>query len=193
VLISLSVHAGFAHFAAILSDRGSSAAAAALAVSLFGGGVIAGRAVTGYLLDRFFAPRVTALIFGCAAAGIALLATAGSQNIAFVAALLIGFGWGTEGDAKAYLISRYFGLRCFGEIYGFIFAGFVLAGGLGAYLMGLAFDHMRSYEFPLAIACLGALASAVLMMMLGPYRYQVGAPVEKLQAQSVAYRTGDTN
>jgi MFS family permease len=178
VLISLSVHAGFTHFAAILSDRGSSAAAAALAASLFGGGVIAGRALTGYLLDRFFAPRVTALVFACAAAGIALLATTRSQNIAFAAALLIGFGWGTEGDAKAYLVSRYFGLRCFGEIYGFIFAGFVLAGGLGAYLMGLAFDHMRSYEFPLAIACLGALVSAVLMMVLGPYRYQVGVPVE---------------
>lgn len=178
VLISLSVHACFAHFAAILSDRGSSAATAALASSLFGGGVIAGRVLTGYLLDRFFAPRVTALIFGCAAAGIAVLASTGSQKIAFVAAFLIGFGWGTEGDAKAYLISRYFGLRSFGEIYGFIFAGFVLAGGLGAYLMGLAFDHMRSYEFPLAIACLGALVSAALMLVLGPYRYQVGVPVE---------------
>ncbi|HEY7304440.1 MAG TPA: MFS transporter [Bryobacteraceae bacterium] len=178
VLVSASVHACFTHIAAILTDRGSSVQAAALASSLFGGGVLIGRAASGYLLDRFFAPRVAAVIFGCAAAGVALLGTTTSQPLAFIAALLIGLGWGTEGDVKAYLISRYFGLRSFGAIFGFTFAAFVLAGGLGAYLMGAVFDAKRSYGFGLTLACIGVSLSAALIMLLGPYRYRIGTPVE---------------
>jgi len=36
----------------------------------------------------------------------------------------------------AYLTSRDFGLRAFGEIYGYAFATYVLAGALGPWLMG---------------------------------------------------------
>lgn len=123
------------------------------------------------MLDRLFAPRVGALVFCCAAAGIVLLGTTSSQELAFTAAFIIGLGWGTEGDVKAYLIGRYFGLRSFGGIYGFIFAAFVLAGGFGGYLMGAAFDATHSYGLGLTLACIGVLISAILMMLLGPYRY----------------------
>jgi len=61
-------------------------------------------------------------------------------------------------------------LRSFGEIYGFIFAGFALAGGLGAYLMGAAFDAKGSYALPLALFCVVTLIGAALMIRLGPYR-----------------------
>jgi predicted MFS family arabinose efflux permease len=113
----------------MLTDRGSSAKAAAAARSVFGGGTVIGRAITGYLLDKFFAPRIGTVIFGSAAAGIALLALTHSPTLSYVAALAMGFGWGTEGDLKAYLVSRYFGLRCFGSIFGVIFGAFVLGGG----------------------------------------------------------------
>jgi hypothetical protein len=62
-----------------------------------------------------------------------------------------------------------------GQIYGFTFAGFVLAGGLGAFLMGAGFDAKGSYTFPLAFASILALAGASLMMALGPYRHGPGA------------------
>ncbi len=172
IVVSASVHACFTHMAAILGDRGSHAQSAALASSLLGGGVLIGRTGSGYLLDRFFAPRVAAVIFGGAAIGIALLRIASSQELAFAAAFLIGIALGAEGDIMPYLTSRYFGLRSFGEIFGFTFAGFALAGGLGAYLMGAAFDAKGSYDFPLASFCIAALSGAALMMVLGPYRYE---------------------
>jgi MFS family permease len=177
VLVSASTHACFTHMAAIFTDRGSSSATAASAISLFGVGVLVGRGGSGYLLDRVFAPRLSALIFSCAAAGIALLGISNSEGTALLAALAIGFGWGTEGDVKAYLIGRYFGLRCFGQIYGFTFAGFVLGGGLGAYLMGAAFDAKHSYTLPLFVACFALVTSAALLALLGPYRYQAGSVV----------------
>jgi len=126
----------------------------------------------GYLLDRFFAPRVAAVIFGCAAAGIGLLRIAASQDVAFAAAFLIGLGLGAEVDIMAYLTSRYFGLHSFGAIYGFVFAGFALAQGSGAYLMGAAFDVTGSYDFALTFFCIVTLIGAALMLRLGPYRYQ---------------------
>ena len=49
---------------------------------------------------------------------------------AFIAAFLVGLGMGAEGDIIAYLISRYFGLRAFGEIYGYAFSAFTLGGVL---------------------------------------------------------------
>jgi len=176
VLVSAGTQACFAHMAAIVSDRGSNAQLAALASSLLGGGVLLGRAGSGYLLDRFFAPRVAALIFAGAASGIALLRIATSQGLAFSAAFLIGLALGAEGDVMPYLTSRYFGLRCFGEVYGTIFAGFSLAGGLGPYLMGAAFDANGSYASPLIYFCVAVLIAAALIGVVGPYRY-VSAPI----------------
>ena len=171
-LVSASVQASYTHIAAILADRGTVARTAAFATSLFGGGVLAGRAGSGYLLDRFFAPRVAAVIFSCAAAGIYLLRVFGSMELAFIAAILIGLGVGGEGDVMAYLTSRYFGLRSFGAIYGFTFAGFVLGGGCGVYLMDITFDVTGSYVIALTLFTILSLVGAALMMRLGPYRYQ---------------------
>jgi cyanate permease len=179
VLVSVSVHGCLAHIASILADRGAGGQAAAFATSLFGVGLLVGRTGSGYLLDRFFAPRVAVLIFGCAAGGIALLRMTSSQDLAFSAALLIGIGSGAEVDIMAYLTSRYFGLRSFGAIYGFAFGGFALAQGAGAYLMGAAFDVARSYDFALTIFCILTLVGAVLMLRLGPYRYQKRARAER--------------
>jgi predicted MFS family arabinose efflux permease len=172
-LVSASFQACFAHIAAILTDRGAAAGIAALATSIFGGGLLAGRAVSGYLLDHFFAPRVAASVFGCAFSGIALLRITGSQQSALAAAFLIGLGVGTEVDIVAYLTSRYFGLSSFGTIYGCIFSVFSLAGGLGQYVMGAAFDAMGSYTLPISLFCGATAAGAALMMCLGPYRYGI--------------------
>ena len=42
---------------------------------------------------------------------------------------------GAEVDIVGYLVSRYFGLRRYGEIYGYIFAIFTIGSGVGPYLI----------------------------------------------------------
>lgn len=175
-LVSASAQACFTHMTAIFVDRGSNAQLAALASSLLGGGLLIGRTGSGYLLDRFFAPRVATLIFTGAACGIALLRVVSSPGPAFGAAFLIGLALGAEGDVMPFLTSRYFGLRSFGEICGIIFAGFSLSGGLGPYLMGAAFDAHHSYALPLNLFCVAALVAAALMWVAGPYQFGA-APV----------------
>jgi MFS family permease len=159
--------------AAILSDRGTTIQAAALGSSLLGAALLIGRVGSGYLLDRFFAPYLAAIFFGGAAVGIGLLWTA-APGIAFAGAFLVGLGLGAEMDIIAYLTSRYFGLRSFGEIYGFAVAIFLLAGALGPLAMGAGFDLTGSYNTPLAGLFSSTLVAALLMTRLGPYRYQAG-------------------
>lgn len=176
ILVSSSVSGCTAHIVAILADYGVSARTAAFATSIFGCGLLVGRAGSGYLMDRFFAPHFAAVIFGCAAAGMGLLRIADAQSVAFAAAFAVGLGLGAEIDIMAFLTSRYFGLRSFGAITGFLFAAFGLASGSGAYLMGAGFDRTGSYALPLTVFSIATLAGAALMMRLGPYRYRKSLP-----------------
>jgi cyanate permease len=75
-------------------------------------------------------------------------------------------------DIIAYLTSRYFGLRAFGEIYGYAFGSYALAGALGPWLMGLGFDRTGSYGTVLAGFLVAMLVAAGAMLKLGPYRYR---------------------
>jgi MFS family permease len=170
-LVGASVHGCVVHLAPMLTDQGMTAERAALASSLLGAGLLIGRVGSGYLLDRVFAPRVAMLFFGGAALGMVFL-WSGAGGIAYLAAFLVGLGMGAEGDIIAYLTSRYFGLRAFGEIYGYAFASYVLAGALGPWLMGLGFDRTGSYRAVLAGFLVATLLAAVAMLRLGPYRYQ---------------------
>jgi MFS family permease len=185
-LVTASVHACFIHLPAILADRGSTAQAAALGSSLFGAGLFLGRVGCGYLLDHFFAPRVAAVLFTGAALGTALLGATHAIWPAWVAAVLVGLGIGAEVDIIGYLTSRYFGLRSYGEIFGWIWTVFGISGGLGAYLMGVGFDKTGSYEVPLTGFSCAALAAALLMTRLGPYRYSIRFGTQSVPVQRAA-------
>jgi cyanate permease len=70
----------------------------------------------------------------------------------------------------AYGVSRYFGLRAFGEIYGYAFAAFGLGAVAGPLLMGMSFDATGSYRLALGVFVATTLIAAGLMARLGPYR-----------------------
>ena len=170
-LAGASGHACVLHMPALLSDRGATPHAAAAASSLIGVAMLFGRAGSGYFLDRFFAPNVAGLIFGQAAIGVTLLAAGASDTAALVAAFMVGLAFGAEVEVIGYLVSRYFGLRCLGTTFGFGFSSFVLAGAVGAFMMGLGFDRTHSYALPLVVFSLAMFGAAGIIMCLGPYRF----------------------
>lgn len=176
-LLVVGLQGCLVHLPAMLVGRGSTPQTAAWAASLFGAAVLIGRPSIGYLLDRFFAPYVAAFFFAQAALGIALLALNGPPWLPFVSAISVGFGLGAEGDVMAYMVSRYFGLRSFAEIYSYLWCGFVVAVGAGPYLMGLGFDKTGSYLVPLVAFAAAGCAAAVLIARLGPYRFSPRASV----------------
>jgi predicted MFS family arabinose efflux permease len=166
---SMSVNGAITHLSPLLTDRGISAGTAALAASTLGLASFCGRLFTGYLLDRFFAPRVGLSLLVGTAAGILLLATARSAPAGLMAAALIGFGLGGEADITPYLLTRYFGLRSFSTLYGFTWTAYAIAGAIGPVVMGRAYDATGSYTTLLTMLALATFVSASLFAFLPRY------------------------
>ena len=171
---SIAQNGAITHISALLTDRGLSAGAGALAISAMGAASLGGRLATGWLLDRFFAARVSFGLLAVAALGTFVLAGAESLAAGVLAAALIGFGMGGEADVTPYLLSRYFGLRSFSVLYGLTWTFYAVAGAIGPILMGKAFDVTGSYQALLVRLALATLAVAALMLFLP--RYQPPAP-----------------
>lgn len=172
---SIAQNGALTHLSALLTDRGISASDGALALSAMGGASLAGRLITGWLLDRFFAARVSFALLATAALGTFLLAGAQSLPIGIAAAVLIGFGMGGEADVTPYLLSRYFGLRSFSLLYGLTWTFYAVAGAIGPVLMGRAFDATGSYEALLVQLAIATLVVAALMLLLPRYQRQAAA------------------
>lgn len=168
-LQSAALNGCVAHLTPLLSDRGLGAVQAATATSVMGGFTMAGRLATGWMLDRFFAPRVAAFFFALATAGIALLLAPTTATTALAAAALIGVSMGAEADAMPYLVSRYFGLRSFTELFGYAFSAYAVAGALGPGLMGLGFDRFGDYRSMIMLLTAVSAAGTLLMVRLPPF------------------------
>jgi predicted MFS family arabinose efflux permease len=128
-----------------------------------------GRLITGFLLDRFFGPRVGFCLCAVAAGGILLLARASASLPGITAAVLIGLGVGAEADLTPYLLTRYFGLRAFSTLYGFTWTAYAIAGAIGPVWMGKAFDATGSYVSLLTLLSCATLGAAALLLWLPRY------------------------
>ena len=69
----------------------------------------------------------------------------------------------------AYLASRYFGLRAFGKIYGYVFCAVMFGISLIPYLVALDYDRTGSYERPLILCAVTFCACGLMLLLLGPY------------------------
>jgi MFS family permease len=134
-----------------------------------GGAALIARLLTGWLLDRFFAPRVAMGLLLVAAMGALLLSGARSMSMGIAASALIGFGMGGEGDITPYLLAKYFGLRSFSTLYGLTWTAYAIAGAIGPVIMGKAFDATGSYQALLMQLAVLTAASAALMLFMPRY------------------------
>ena len=130
-VIGFAIQSALMHLVPLLTSRGISPMAAAIAQSMMFLAVTTGRLVTGWLMDRFFAPHVALAFLLAPIAGLAMLAMEIPDGLAVVAALMIGLAVGAEVDVLAYLNSRYFGMLHFSRIYGSFYGIYSLSGGVG--------------------------------------------------------------
>lgn len=149
--------------APMIRDKGLSDAEAALALSIYAGGLLCGRLATGFSLDRFPAPLVGAVMTFIPAIGVALLLIPSpSFALAACAVALIGLQQGSEVDLLAYFVSRSFGLAHYGAIYGAIAMAGALATAVALVLFGEVHDRTGSYDGALILGgvsfCVGAVA-----------------------------------
>jgi MFS family permease len=172
---SISANGAVAHLSAILADHGLNTGAAALALSVMGAAGIIGRLVTGHLLDRFFAPRVSFLLLLLSCVGLAMIAHAHSATFGIAGAALLGFGMGSEADVTPYLLARYCGVKSFSLLYGCSWTAYAIGGAIGPVLVGKVFDSAGSYQPGmvqlLAVPC---LVAAALTLWLPRYSLRPG-------------------
>ena len=170
LLFSLATNGLNAHWAALLTDHGFTPATAAAVLSVAGFATLGSKLGTGYLLDRFSGQYTAAVLFLLSGAGILTVTYGQTQPVAFVAAALVGVGMGAESDAVPYLLTRYFGLRRFSELYGYTWSIYAVAGGLGPLLAGAVFDRTHSYRLALLLFSSLVIAAAVLFAALPKYQ-----------------------
>ncbi len=159
------------HLVPLMADRGVSPQAATAMVGIAGIALIAGRLLSGLLLDRIHGPYVAAVFYLAPLLGIVVLLTTLRPQEAALGAVLVGIGVGAEVDLIAFLLSRYLGMRSFGEIYGYFFSIFMLGAGLGPLAMGISYDRTGSYKLMLVCFAIALAFAGLPMLRLGPYAY----------------------
>ncbi len=158
------------HQIPILVEAGVSRTSSAWLASLAGAAGIAGKLITGRLLDSFRPNRVGGITLGAASLGFALLLEPLRTPAVILAAMLInGYASGTKLQICAYLTSRYAGMKYFGTIFSIMASLIALGSGLGPVLGGLAYDWHGDYTPLLLAGIAGSLFSAALILGLGPY------------------------
>jgi len=166
-LLSTTIHGCITHLAPLLTDQGLSAQQAATALILFSAMGAVGRVTTGYLVDHLPSHLVATGYFLVVVIGLLAALGGSDQRLALLFAAMLGLGFGAESDIMPYLTARYFGLKSFGEIYGWIFAAFAFGAVLGPFLMGWVFDTTGSYRLAVLTLIPATVLGAGLMLPLG--------------------------
>lgn len=155
----------------LLRDKGLEAVDAARIFGSFGLSLILGRVVVGYLVDRLWAPGVAAVALSLPALGCLLLGTSGADDTAWLVAgvMLVGIGAGAEFDLAAFLVSRYFGMRDYGRLFGIHLGLITLASTLAPWLFGQLYRSTGTYQATLMVCGPLFLTGGLALLALGRY------------------------
>lgn len=131
---------------------------------------IAGKLVTGWLLDRYHAKWVGSLTLASTAIAFAILLMPDLTPALIVTAMAInGYSAGTKLQLASFLTSAYGGMRNFGGIFGVIASLIAAGSGIGPVAGGYVFDRFGSYDPFLWFGIAGSLFCGLLIYTVGPY------------------------
>ena len=164
------------NFIPLLRDRGYSAEAAVALLGASGIAALVARIIVGFCLDWVNGPIFSALVMLLPPLGVGLLLSHAGSPAPFFAAICIGLAIGSEIDMLGFFVSRYFGRRSFGALYGIIFGGFAAGVGIGPVILGIGYDRFHhSYDPVLWGYFIALIIAAALFLPLGKYPYPKGA------------------
>jgi predicted MFS family arabinose efflux permease len=159
-----------AHLIPILTDAGVSRTNAALLSSLGGIAGIAGKLITGELLDRYRPNWIGGLTLAAASLTFLLLTDGLRSPTAIVIALIVnGYAAGTKTQITGYLTASYGGMKSFGVVYGVMAACMAAAAGLGPLVGGLVYDNFGGYGPFLIAGAIGCAFGGFMIMSLPAY------------------------
>lgn len=157
----------------VVLEQGLPDSTAALLVSVFAIGSIAGRVISGAALDYLPAHIIAATGFGLPFVGLLLLASPlDSAATVTVAILLVGVSFGGEGDVIPYLVTRFFGIGVFSTVLGLLSAAMGTAMALGNAILGFMLATTDSYIPYLLTAAAGSFFGSAMFLLLDHPRFR---------------------
>ncbi len=169
-LVAIAYGGAHLHMPEIIKQHGMTAEQGAGVMGMIGIALLAGRIITGFLLDRFWAPLVCLPVLSIPAiACYLLIGTSSDTTMIYLAAFMLGFAAGAESDLIAYLASRYFGMAHYGKIYGMLYMPFGMCSAFSPVLYGRVRDVTGSYDAMLSAAAVLFVMGAALLLTMGRY------------------------
>ncbi len=158
------------HLVPLIAETGVTMTRAAEIAAFAGIGGIAGKFLSGWLLDRVQGSLVPVSAFAIGAVGYFLLLNTLHTPIALLlGTLCLSYGSGAGFQVSTYLISRYAGLRNFGVVFGTIASSMMLGTSFGPLIAGAIHDSTGAYAGLLIAAIPVMLLCSLLFVGLGPY------------------------
>lgn len=186
-LQTMFTSAAIVHMIPMLTSMGLDRAGAASLTLVFAAATLAGKLVTGWLVDRVSAAWLPAISYGGPALScILMMQGPGSVEILAVAIAILGYSAGAAMQLTAYLATRYVGLRSFGTVYGVFSTLMALAGGTGPLIAGMIFDRTDTYALMLTSGFVATAIAGLATLRLGPY--PDFSSQESLRSEGVAAR-----
>lgn len=152
----------------MLMDNGAANSLATWIISLYAGGVIVGRFVCGFALDKVSPQLVAIVALGLPAVG--FLALASPFDGAWVLAgaiLFVGLAQGAEGDVGAYLTSRTFDTRHFSFIYSFLIASMGVAMAVGSVMLSFTLEATGRFDLFMTLSAAVTVVGALCFFATG--------------------------
>jgi MFS family permease len=176
LLVSVALGAGSlvavaTHAAALIQENELDAGTAAWMLAAMSATNACWQLVLGRLLDRSHAPRIAAPFLAFAVGGVMLVGRSSDATTVIAAGVLMGIGSGTEYGVLPYCLSRYFGFRSYGQIYGTIFGSMMLVMGTMPFVMDLLYERFGSYRPVLWMLGGGLLFCGGLLALLPTYTF----------------------
>lgn len=181
-----AINGTLTHIVPLLTDRGIPMTLATAALSAAGITMIVGRIFSGYCLDKIFGPYVAIAFFLCPLAGMGLLYSGGAGSVPLIGTILCGLGIGAEFDLMAFFVTRYFGLRSYGVLYGLMFGLAQIGNAVGSNIMGWSFQLLHSYGPAFIVFAIALAVTCLLFVPLGRYRFAPRLETASSQKRSAA-------
>lgn len=152
----------------MLAEQGVTAERAAWMISLFAGGVLAGRFLCGLALDRFPSHLVAALSLGLPSFGLLAIASGfGSPMMLGAAVVVMGLSLGAESDLAAYLVMKHFDLRIYGTVLSLVVTALALSASIGSMVLSATLAMSGTFTAYLMLSAAACVVGAFFFLMLG--------------------------
>ncbi len=152
-----------------LSDRGFEPAAAAGIASFYAISMIPGRILSGFLMDRLWAPLVACVVLLLPASACLIIAHSTDPTMLALSCALLGLAAGAELDVLAFLTARYFGLRHYPQIYALSYVALASGSAVAPTIFSRIYESTQSYAASFQTAAALFVAGGLLVLALGRY------------------------